>query len=343
MVPRPGPCVLVARCGTFSPTRCIVMTRLTAFLFLLFPMLAAASEAAHGDAAAGAAPHAEAKHEVSAKAMSLFPDFGWASFLTNSIFVAALVTVVLLWFFRSAMKPKALLPGKKQNFVELIVEFLYNQVESIVGPKIAPAAFPLLATIFIYVTVSNWVGLLPGVGTIGLSSHVGAMHSTPHIETPLLRPGTADMNLTFGIAFCSLIVWLFITIREMGVGGTLFHIFGPKGDVKGFMKYPLILIFGLVGVIEVISILFRPMTLSLRLYGNVFAGENLLHTMSSLVNSGNATIDFIASVLIPLPFYFLEILVGVLQGMVFALLCAVFIKLSTTHEEGHDEEHAAAH
>ncbi len=318
------------------------MTRLFAFFLPLFPMLAAAADAAHGGDHGAGHGGAAAKHEVSAKAMSLFPDFGWASFLTNSIFVAALVTAVLLWFFRSAMKPKALLPGKKQNFVELIVEFLYNQVEGIVGPKIAPGAFPLLATIFIYVTVSNWVGLLPGVGTIGFSSHVGALHSTSHVETPLLRPGTADMNLTFGIAVCSLIVWLFITVKEMGVGGTLFHIFGPKGDVKGFMKYPLVLIFGLVGIIEVISILFRPMTLSLRLYGNVFAGENLLHTMGSLVHSGNPIIDFLASVAIPLPFYFLEILVGVLQGMVFALLCAVFIKLSTTHDEshGHEAEHA---
>ena len=304
------------------------MIRLFAFFFPLIPALATAA----GDA----------KHEVSAKAMSLFPDHGWASFLTNSIFVAALVTVVLLWFFRSAMKPKALVPGRKQNFVELIVEFLYNQVEGIVGPKIAPGAFPLLATIFIYVTISNWVGLLPGVGTIGFSSHVGALHSTSHVETPLLRPGTADMNLTLGIAICSLIVWLFITIKEMGVGGTLYHMFGPKGGLQGGLKYALMPLFFIVGLIEVISILFRPMTLSLRLYGNVFAGENLLHSMSSLVHSGNAIIDFIASVLIPLPFYFLEILVGVLQGMVFALLCAVFIKLSTTHEEshGHDEEHA---
>ncbi len=312
------------------------MTRLIVYLFTFFPLLAAASDAGHGGG--HAAP--ESKHEVSAKALPIFADHGWASFLTNSIFVSALVTVVLLWFFRSAMKPKALVPGKKQNFVELIVEFLYGQVENILGPKISPAAFPLLATVFIYITISNWVGLLPGVGTIGFSSHVGALRSTSHVEIPLLRPGTADMNLTIGIALCSFIVWLFITVKEMGVGGTLYHIFGPKGEVKGIMKYPLILIFLLVGVIEVISILFRPMTLSLRLYGNVFAGENLLHTMGSLVKSGNATIDFISSVIIPLPFYFLEILVGVLQGMVFALLCAVFIKLSTTHDEAHGGDHA---
>jgi F-type H+-transporting ATPase subunit a len=312
------------------------MTRLFAFLLPFFPLLASAAGGAHGGETGGA----EAKHEVSAKALPIFEQVPWAEWLTNSVFVAGLVTVVFLWFFRSAMKPKALIPGQKQNFVELLVEFLYGQVENIVGPKIAPGAFPLLATIFIYVTVSNWVGLLPGVGTIGMSSHVGAMHSTAHVETPLIRPATADMNLTFGIAICASLVWLFITIKEMGVKGTFLHIFGPKGGLQGGLKYALMPIFFIVGVIEVISILFRPMTLSLRLYGNVFAGENLLHTMGTLVHSGNATLDFIASVIIPLPFYFLEILVGVLQGMVFALLCAVFIKLSTTHDEEHDEAHA---
>ena len=313
------------------------MIRLTAFLFLLFPILASAAGGGH-DSGHG---EAEAKHEVSAKALPLLEHTSWAEWLTNSVFVAGLVTLGLLWFFRSAMQRKALIPGPKQNFVELIVEFLYGQVENIVGAKIAPSAFPLLATIFIYVSVSNWFGLLPGVGTIGFSSHVGALHSTAHVATPLLRPGTADMNLTLGIALCSLIAWLFITIREMGVWGTLLHIFGPKGGLKGGLKYALMPIFFIVGLIEVISILFRPMTLSLRLYGNVFAGENLLHTMSSLVKSGNATIDFLSSVLVPLPYYFLEIMVGVLQGMVFALLCAVFIKLSTTHDEDHDEAHEA--
>lgn len=313
---------------------------------LLSSLPALAEAAVHGGVEGGghAAAASHAKHEVSAKAQVFFHNEPFGGWLTNSLFVAALVTIVFLWFFRSAMKKATLVPGKKQNFVELIVDFLYQQVEGIVGPKVAPGAFPLLATIFIYVTVSNWVGLLPGVSTIGFSSHEtpGPLFALTHIETPLLRPATADMNLTFGIAFASLIVWAFLTIKEMGIGGTAYHIFGPKGDVQGFMKYPLVAIFALVGVIEVISILFRPMTLSLRLYGNVFAGENLLHTMSSLVHSGKPWLDFICSVLIPLPFYFLEILVGVLQGMVFALLCAVFIKLSTTHDEshGHGEEHA---
>src|SRR6478735_51863 len=101
------------------------MTRLFAFFLPLFPLLATAAGDAHGGDYGGA----EAKHEVSSKAMPLFDHSPWGQWLTNSVFVAILVTVVFLWFFRSAMKPKALIPGKKQNFVELIVEFLYNQVE----------------------------------------------------------------------------------------------------------------------------------------------------------------------------------------------------------------------
>ena len=299
------------------------------------PILAAA--AAHGHGAEGAEP---AKHEVSAKALHLFEPDHMLSFLTNSIFVAALVTLFFLWFFRSAMNKATLIPGKKQNFVEIIVDFLYSQVENIVGPRVAPRAFPLLATIFIFVTVSNWAGLIPGVGTIGLSDHVGKFGATSHVVTPLLRPATADMNMTFGIAISAVIVWFYITLREVGLGHFLSHMFTPPKMIKGGMRAALSLIFVMVGIIEVISILFRPMTLSLRLYGNVYAGENLLHTMGSLVHSGNAFIDFLASTLIPLPFYFLEIMVGVLQGMVFALLCTVFIKLSTGHDEEHEGEHA---
>lgn len=308
-------------------------------LLTTLPFLAEA--AVHGGAEAGGHA-AEAKHEVSAKAQQLFSDGHWASFLTNSIFVAGLVTIVFLWFFRSAMRKAQLVPGKKQNFVELLIEFLYGQVENIVGPKVAPGAFPLLATIFIYITIANWFGLVPGVGTIGFSGHETPGHfwSLSHIETPLLRPATADMNLTLGVAICAGVIWLYLSIRELGFFGLVHHTFGPKGGLEGMLKYALMPIFFIVGVIEVISMMFRPVTLSLRLYGNIFAGENLLHTMSGVVNTGSNAVNFIFSILIPLPFYFLEILVGVLQGMVFALLCAVFIKLTTTHEEGHGEEHA---
>jgi F-type H+-transporting ATPase subunit a len=284
--------------------------------------------------AAGGGEH----HGVPSEARSLFPAQSLLAVITNSLFAAAIVTALILWFCRSAMRNATLIPGKKQNFVEMVIEFLYNQVENIVGPKVTPKAFPLLATIFVFVTVANWCGLLPGVGTIGFNEHQDGWAAS-HFERPLLRPATADMNMTLGIAIISFIIWFYCTIREIGFFGFLNHTFGPKGGLVGAMKWGLMPIFLIVGVIEVISILFRPMTLSLRLYGNVFAGENLLHTMGALVQTKIPVIDWFCSVLLQLPFYFLEILVGVLQGMVFALLNAVFIKLSTTHEEGHEEAH----
>ena len=114
--------------------------------------------------------------------------------------------------------------------------------------------------------------------------------------------------------------------------------------MKGLLRIPIMLIFIFVGCIEVISILFRPVSLSLRLFGNVYAGENLLHTMQHLGDPLPAFIRFPLAVIIPLPFYFLELLVAVVQALVFTLLCAVYLQLSTTHDESHgaSHEHAGA-
>jgi len=261
------------------------------------------------------------------------PALGWIS---NSIFVAVLVTLGVLLFTRMATKRMELIPGPKQNFVELLVEFLYGQVEGIVGKSVAPKAFPLLATMFIFILVSNWFGLLPGVGTIGFGETSGPL-VVQHMETPLLRPATADLNMTLALAAVFMVVWVWLSVSELGVWGSIVHIFGPKGGVQGMLKYLLAPIFIFVGIIEVISIIFRPMSLSLRLLGNIFAGETLLHTMGELGASIGlpSWVATISTVVFPLPFYFMEILVGALQATVFTLLCAVYIKLSTTHDEEH--------
>jgi F-type H+-transporting ATPase subunit a len=158
-----------------------------------------------------------------------------------------------------------------------------------------------------------------------------------------LRPASADLNLTLGMALVFTVFWLYWSFQELGVGGFFSHIFGPKGDIKGFLKYPLILIFFFVGIIEVVSILFRPVSLSLRLFGNIYAGENLMHTMSTLgVTMGlPAPVATVMSILVPVPFYFLELLVGIVQALVFTLLCAVYVKLTTSH--GDEDGHHAAH
>lgn len=270
-----------------------------------------------------------------------FVESGFLSSLTNSIFVALVVMAVIYLVVRAGTKRASLIPGPVQNGVEFIFEFLYDQVEQVVGPKVAPRAFPLLCTIFVYVLVANWFGLLPGVGTIGIG-HEGdkmpffGLAAEPAI--PLLRPATADVNLTLGMALCFMVVWFYITMKEAGPVEFVKHLFAPKGGLTGLINVILIPIFFFVGVIEVISILFRPVSLSLRLFGNIFAGENLLHAMSSLgAQFGLGTVgQFITSVVFPLPFYFMELLVGVLQATVFALLCAVYIQLSTAHDE---EEH----
>ncbi len=270
---------------------------------------------------------------------------GFLDWFTNSIFVAGIVLFGLMFLARKATRKIRAVPTGAQNFFEFVVEFLYGQVENIVGPKVAPKAFPLLATIFLFVVTANWFGLIPGVGTIGFGERVGPLTLDPasHDFTPLLRPATADLNMTLGIAVTFMLVWLFITLSEVGVIGFIKHVFAPKGGLKGVMAMCLLPIFLFVGVIELISIAFRPVSLSLRLFGNVFAGESLLHAMGSLGDKMGPVGSFIASIVFPLPFYFLELLVGILQAVVFALLCAVYIQLSTTHDDEHHGEGDSHH
>jgi len=273
---------------------------------------------------------------VSMSAQNLVQGLPW---FTNSTLVAIVVLALVLISFRKATKNMQLVPSGFQNMFEALIELLYDNVEQIVGPKVAKQCFHLILTIFVYVLVANWFGLLPGVGTIGLEAtyldETGKEYSK--IIEPLIRPATADLNMTLGIALSFMLLWIFLTIKEAGVIGFLKHTFCPPGGIVGFMKYALIPLFMFVGVIEVVSIALRPISLSLRLFGNVFAGETLLHEMSGLVKAGGPAVEFICSVLVPLPFYFMEILVGALQAMVFALLCTIYIQLSTAHdeEEGH--------
>jgi F-type H+-transporting ATPase subunit a len=276
---------------------------------------------------------------VHSYASGLFEESSTLGFLTNSILVALVVMGLVLWFSRKATKNMTLVPHKAQNFLEFIVEFLYNQVVGIVGAKQAKLAFPLLGTLFIYILVSNWFGLFPGVGTVGWGESTGFL-SVKTAHDPLLRPPTADLNATIGLSVSAFLVWFFLTIKEIGIWGFIVHTFGPKGGLKGVMGMVVAAVFLFVGVIEVVSIIIRPVTLSIRLFGNIFAGENVIHTMSDLMASHGAIGSFIGSVLLPLPFYFMELLVGLLQAIVFTLLCAVYIQLSTTHDDhGHEEEH----
>ena len=254
----------------------------------------------------------------------LFPNIPW---FTNSVLVTIIVTIlVVIWARRSTAK-MTLMPDRVQNLFEALVETLYITFEGIVGKHMIPRVFPLIATQFIFILTANWFGLIPGVGTIWVRT------GTDMIQ-PLLRPANADLNMTLGMALFFMAWWLIWTIQEVGVIGFLKENFAPKGGLKGALYVVLLPLFLFVGVIEMVSIAIRPVSLSFRLFGNMYAGETLLHTMSALSASLPFPLNWICSILFPLPFYFLELLVGLLQAFVFAMLCAVYIKLSTEHEEG---------
>ncbi len=281
-----------------------------------------ASEAAHAEAAPG----------LPTAAPKLF------NFINSSMIVTWVVAALVIFGARRAMANAKEIPAGGQNFWEFLVEGLHNFLAEILGPKLVKHTFWFFATIFIFIVATNWFGLLPGVGTIGWSSHYDAAspHVFSHIEKPLLRGGNADLNMTSAMSLTFFAWWIIWALRENGPVGLFKHIFAPKGKDSGFMRVFMIAIFAMVGVLEVISILFRPVSLSFRLYGNIFAGETTLESMQQLVPS--------LGWLIPVPFYFLELLVGMVQALVFMLLTSVFtLLICEQHDEHHDEKEGHAH
>ena len=238
--------------------------------------------------------------------------------ITNSMLVTWIVAAGIIVFAQLAMRKIERIPSGAQNFWEWLVEGLYNFLENIIGRDLVRKTFWFFATIFIFILFVNWFGLIPGVGTIGWGHHDPAT-GIFHVDRPLLRGGNADLNMTTAMAAIFFVLWVVWAIQANGVGGFLRHLFGAKGETTGILKLVMVVVFFMVGWLEVVSILFRPVSLSFRLFGNIYAGESTLEVMSSMV-------PFL-SWLIPIPFYFLELLVGVVQAFVFTLLTAVFTLL----------------
>jgi len=250
--------------------------------------------------------------------------------ITNSMLLTWIVAAGIIIFAQLATRKIQPVPSGAQNFWEWLVDGLYNFLESIIGRDLVKKTFWFFATIFIFILFVNWFGLIPGVGTIGWG-HRDPTTGTFNVDQPLLRGGNADLNMTTAMAAIFFVLWVVWAIQANGVGGFLLHIFGPKGDMSGFMKLIMIVVFFMVGWLEVVSILFRPISLSFRLFGNVYAGESILEAMSTMVPA--------LSWLIPIPFYFMEVLVGLVQALVFMLLTAVFTLLIAQHEPGHEPQH----
>src|SRR6266481_3391307 len=250
--------------------------------------------------------------------------------ITNSMLVTWIVAAGIIVFAQLATRKIQVIPSGAQNFWEWLVESLYNFLESIIGHELVRKTFWFFATIFIFILFVNWFGLIPGVGTIGWGHHDPAT-GVFHVDRPLLRGGNADLNMTTAMAAIFFLLWIIWAIQANGVGGFLLHIFGPKGETSGFLKLIMVVIFFMVGWLEIVSILFRPISLSFRLFGNIYAGESTLEVMSTMVPY--------LSWLLPIPFYFMELLVGVVQALVFMLLTAVFTMLIAQHDHGPEHAH----
>jgi F-type H+-transporting ATPase subunit a len=259
--------------------------------------------------------------------------------VTSSMVVTWIVAIGIIGFAQIATRNMKEVPDGAQNFIEWLVEGLYNLLEGVIGHQLVKKTFWFFATIFILILFSNWFGLIPGVGTIGFGHPNGPFLSIDHVSKPLFRGANADFNMTFAMSIVFFVMWTIWAFQANGFGGFIMHLFAPKGDAKGFMKVFMIIIFICVGCLEVVSILFRPVSLSFRLYGNVYAGENMLEAMGNLVQHP-AWAAILCRIIIPIPFYFMELLVGLVQALVFMLLTSVFTVLICPHEEhGHGAHH----
>ena len=273
---------------------------------------------------AGSSAGPDAEHRLSSSAVEIARPFGFP--ITNSMLVTWIAALCLILFARRATRHMTQVPDGAQNFLEWIVERLYGFLEGILGRPLLDRTFWFFASVFVFILTANWIGLIPGVGSIGWG------YQTDHgfrIAEPLLRGANADVNMTLAMALVFFACWIVWGVREVGPIGMVKELFAPKGESRGALRLLLIVVFFAAGCLEVISILFRPVSLSFRLYGNIFAGETMLETIARFPRIGW---------LVQVPFYFLEILVGLVQALVFTLLTAVFTLLICQHH-GKAEAH----
>jgi F-type H+-transporting ATPase subunit a len=220
--------------------------------------------------------------------------------------IASLLLLFVAWY---VTRRSSLVPSRLQVAVEFPIEWIANIVEGTGGTRWRSFA-PLVISIFIFVLIANWLGLLPGVGTIGLFEE----HHGETVLVPFVRSASADLNFTLGLAIVSFIAFIGFGIKANGLKGYLKHTFVANPPYMTPIMTP----------IHIISELSRLISLSMRLFGNVFAGEVLLATMLALV-----------PIVVPIAFLGLELVFGFVQALVFALLTMTYVILAIAENEQH--------
>ncbi len=237
--------------------------------------------------------------------------------IRNTMLMAWLAMIVLLLFAffanRTGFKK---MPGRFQALVESLIEGLHDLFLGVLGDeKLTRKAFPIVATLFLFIVLANWMGVLPGVGTILIDS----VHEGHAVAVPLFRSMNADVNMTLTFAIIAICTVQVFGVQALGLGHySSKYIVPPWKDPVG----------SLVGLLEIIGEFSRMISFSFRLFGNIFAGEVLLVVISFLLPYAG-----------PIPFLGLELFVGLIQGLVFAMLTLVFIKMAITPHGDHGEDH----
>jgi len=224
--------------------------------------------------------------------------------VTNSLLDTFLVDGLLIGLMVAINKKISLIPGKLQNLIEMAIEALYDITESVAEER-APKIFPYLMSFFLFILLANWSGLIPGISAIGLKDG--------HNIIPFLRPATSDLNTTLALALISLVATHVMSIKTTGI----------KDYVSRFVSLNPINLY--VGILELVGEFTKIVSLSFRLFGNVFAGEIVLGTVGTIF-----------AFIFPLPFLMLEVVVGLVQALVFSMLTMAFMAVLTTphhHEE----------
>jgi F-type H+-transporting ATPase subunit a len=244
--------------------------------------------------------------------------------INNSMIAEAIAVVLIVVFVQIAMRSPQLIPSGAQNFVEWLVELLSDFIESLAGRETMQRGFWYFGGLFVFLFAENFLALIPGVGTIGYG-HMEGGHF--EVTQPFLRGANANVNVTAAYAAIFFFMFFYWCIRQSGVWGSLVHIFGSKVKFSNpVANFAFVIIFFLVGWIEVLSILFiRPIAFTFRLFGNIFGGEYLLDTIYKMWPNG----AFITLV----PFYFYELLVAFVQAFVFLALTAAFTGIITNSDD----------
>jgi len=226
--------------------------------------------------------------------------------INNALLLSWIVIAVLLLLGFLVYKNFKAIPGMLQNIFEVVIDGLLNAISGMFETrKQAEKYFPVIATIFILVLVSNWLGILPGVGSIGFFE----THDGHEVLVPLLRSPSSDLNFTLALAVITVLLINILGVAAIG----FFKHFGKFISFKSPIDF-------FVGILELISEIVKMVSFSFRLFGNVFAGEVMLIIAA-----------FFMPYLLPVPILLLEIFVGFIQALVFAMLAAVFISLSVRH------------